>query len=452
MACSSSAKVAPRSVTIEADAQQWKDLIEIYAKGATLAAGIKQTNSVRDAMPEMYYLTTAGCNNNHTVKIGAMMNAVYSVVRTVANDQELPEDKIQLDSRFTSNKIYRLDAAYTSGNEFGFLFTTMCDSMNVIVVKKIYPKAGILISKDCVEKDQWGVYTDGEGGSYRQQIKVNSPDCGYVPPIAAGTLKEKTCRGVDQWATYHDGNYGTYEQLFQEKSTACGYVKPPVGGTLIKKDCVGTTQWAYFADGEGGTRRELWQEKAKECGYVEPPKAGTLIKTECVGTTLWGVYADGEGGTKREIRETNSRTCGYIAPTPQPSGSPTPTPAPSGSPTPTPSPSGSPPPGGGPISKSIPLYIDPGPPIQGTPLQNITLEFDTGTGALSVGNDPLPSYLLGSMIPVKAYNNLGVAIGSYYVNALQIGYVSQGIYNSIAYMTRNFGDTGGGGSPGDTGA
>lgn len=446
MACSSDAKVAPRSVIIEADVHQWKDLIEVYSKGATLAVGVKQSSSARDTIPDLYYLTTAGCNNNHQVKISAMINAIYAVVRQVSLDQELPEDKIDLNPRFTYTKIYRLDASYSSGNEFGFLFTTMCDSMSVTVVKKIYPKSGTLIRKECEGLDQWGVYHDGEGGTYRQQIKINSPDCGYVPPIESGILKSKSCRGFDQWAEYHDGDYGTYHQLFQPNSTECGYVKPPVGGTLIKKDCVGTTQWAYFADGNGGTRRELWAEKSKECGYVEPPKAGTLIRVECVGTTQWGIYADGNGGTTRSVREENSKACGYVTPSPSPSGSPTPTPSPSGSPTPSPTP---PPPSGG-SEKTIPLYVDPGPPLQGTPLQNIKLLYNNG--AMSVAVDPFPSHLAGSMIPVRAFNSTGVTIGTYYVNAFEIGYVSQGIFDAIAYMTRIFGDTGTGGSPGDTGA
>jgi len=49
-------------------------------------------------------------------------------------------------------------------------------------VEPTYPLRGTLLNTLCKGYDQYGVYADGNGGSYEQLIEVNSSTCGYVTP------------------------------------------------------------------------------------------------------------------------------------------------------------------------------------------------------------------------------------------------------------------------------
>jgi len=49
-------------------------------------------------------------------------------------------------------------------------------------VEPTYPLRGTLLNTLCKGYDQYGVYADGNGGTYEELIETNSTICGYVPP------------------------------------------------------------------------------------------------------------------------------------------------------------------------------------------------------------------------------------------------------------------------------
>jgi hypothetical protein len=62
----------------------------------------------------------------------------------------------------------------------------------------------------------------------------NDTNTGFVEPTyqVKGTLIKKICKGYDQYGVYANGNGGTYEELIQANSSNCGYTSPtpPTGG------------------------------------------------------------------------------------------------------------------------------------------------------------------------------------------------------------------------------
>jgi hypothetical protein len=53
-------------------------------------------------------------------------------------------------------------------------------------VEPTHPLRGTLLNTLCKGYNQYGVYADGNGGSYEQLIEVNSSTCGYTPPNDGG--------------------------------------------------------------------------------------------------------------------------------------------------------------------------------------------------------------------------------------------------------------------------
>jgi hypothetical protein len=56
------------------------------------------------------------------------------------------------------------------------------DVTTVVEDTTLYTERGTLIKTMCKGYDQYGVYADGNGGSYEELIETNSLTCGYVPP------------------------------------------------------------------------------------------------------------------------------------------------------------------------------------------------------------------------------------------------------------------------------
>ena len=56
------------------------------------------------------------------------------------------------------------------------------DVTTVVKDTPVYTERGTLIKTMCKGYDQYGVYADGNGGSYEELIETNSLTCGYVPP------------------------------------------------------------------------------------------------------------------------------------------------------------------------------------------------------------------------------------------------------------------------------
>lgn len=97
----------------------------------------------------------------------------------------------------------------------------------------LFPAAGTLIVVYCsgvTPTTKMGRYHDGSGGTYDAVIQVNSPDCGYVPPPAAGTLLSTFCSGTTKMGRYANGSGGTYDQAIQTNSVECGYNPVLEGG------------------------------------------------------------------------------------------------------------------------------------------------------------------------------------------------------------------------------
>ena len=56
------------------------------------------------------------------------------------------------------------------------------DDTNTGFVEPTYPVKGTFIKNICKGYDQYGVYANGNGGTYEELIEVNSTICGYTPP------------------------------------------------------------------------------------------------------------------------------------------------------------------------------------------------------------------------------------------------------------------------------
>lgn len=308
MATSSSMRYS----VVQADEELLQQTLGIYTKGAMFwgkqSGTFKGDMTVMDALPGNYVITIIGCNSGSKASVQAILTEISNWLNT----NILNKDNLKITDFIDVPAIVRLNASYTA-KEFSFKFADARGRIYTLTVSPIiYPKAGELIRKECEGKDQWGIFTDGSGGSYRQLIKANSTNCGYVPPEPAGIEKRRFCEDKDQWAEYTDGNYGTYIQLIKTNSTACGYAPPPPAGTLIDTTCEGTTKWGNFTDGAGGTRRELMAENSPDCGYVAPPPGGEPSGTYCQGFDLWGKYTDGNGGFINQLVKENSPDCGYV--------------------------------------------------------------------------------------------------------------------------------------------
>lgn len=312
MATSSSMRYS----VVQADEELLQQTLGIYTKGAMFwgkqSGTFKGDMTVMDALPGNYVITIIGCNSGSKSSVQAILTEISNWLNT----NVLDKDNLKITDFIDVPAIVRLNASYTA-KEFSFKFADARGRIYTLTVSPIiYPKAGELISKECEDKDQWGIFTDGSGGSYRQLLKANSTNCGYVPPEPAGIEKRRFCEEFDQWGEYTDGNYGTYTQLIKTNSTACGYVPPPPAGTLIDTVCEGTTKWGNFTDGAGGTRRELMAENSPDCGYVAPPPGGEPSGTYCQGFDLWGKYTDGNGGFTNQLIKENSPDCGFTGPQP----------------------------------------------------------------------------------------------------------------------------------------
>ena len=266
MATSSSMRYS----VVQADEELLQQTLGIYTKGAMFwgkqSGTFKGDMTVMDALPGNYVITIIGCNSGSKSSVQAILTEISNWL----NMNVLDKDNLKITDFIDVPAIVRLNASYTA-KEFSFKFADARGRIYTLTVSPIiYPKAGELISKVCEDKDQWGIFTDGSGGSYRQLIKANSTKCGYVPPEPAGIEKRRFCEDSDQWGEYTDGNYGTYTQLIKTNSTNCGYVAPPPSGEPSGTYCQGFDLWSKYTDGNGGLTNQLIKENSPDCGYIGP--------------------------------------------------------------------------------------------------------------------------------------------------------------------------------------
>ena len=71
----------------------------------------------------------------------------------------------------TKRNVYSPDGTITTFNDINTGFT-----------EPTYPEKGTLIKTLCKGYDRYGVYADGNGGTYEELIEANSTICGYTPP------------------------------------------------------------------------------------------------------------------------------------------------------------------------------------------------------------------------------------------------------------------------------
>lgn len=88
---------------------------------------------------------------------------------------------------------------------------------------------GTLLTTFCYEFNQRGEFADGKFGTYIADVKVNAPECGYLPPVpAAGTSLGISCTGFDKYFKIADGAGGFTLELVGINHRDCGYTPPPL--------------------------------------------------------------------------------------------------------------------------------------------------------------------------------------------------------------------------------
>jgi hypothetical protein len=88
----------------------------------------------------------------------------------------------------------------------------------------------------------------------------NDTNTGFVEPTYSvkGTFIKNICKGYDQYGVYANGNGGTYEELIQSNSPDCGYTSPPPPSTGG-----GNGGDAPSRGGGGGARERISPEYGK---------------------------------------------------------------------------------------------------------------------------------------------------------------------------------------------
>jgi hypothetical protein len=80
--------------------------------------------------------------------------------------------------------------------------------------------------------DSFSTYSETKRNVYSPDgtaVVFNDVTSSFVEPTypLRGTLLNTLCKGYDQYGVYADGNGGTYEELIETNSTICGYIPPP---------------------------------------------------------------------------------------------------------------------------------------------------------------------------------------------------------------------------------
>jgi hypothetical protein len=80
--------------------------------------------------------------------------------------------------------------------------------------------------------DSFSTYSETKRNVYSPDgtaVVFNDVTSSFVEPTypLRGTLLNTLCKGYDQYGVYADGNGGTYEELIESNSTICGYTPPP---------------------------------------------------------------------------------------------------------------------------------------------------------------------------------------------------------------------------------
>lgn len=113
----------------------------------------------------------------------------------------------------------------------------------------------------------------------------------------AGELISESCIGFEKWGLYHDGNGGTYEELIQADAPSCGFLHP-AQGLVLREFCAGYDLMQHVADGNGGYTVRTEEFQSAECGWTPPvPNPQTQVTP-----TNWNPATK---GTSVELTESN---------------------------------------------------------------------------------------------------------------------------------------------------
>lgn len=290
---------------------QWfNDTLAQYVETGAFAARLLPSNGATpNTIAPQWILTLKGCTTNPTKPEVRRKMDVY-----LKSIKEFLTESKQKYKNFDETQVVKIIAAY-NGSEFGIKMEDCNGTIaTVVVTREICPKAGEELSTYCVEFDRWKSYTDGNCGVYRQLVKANSEDCGYVPCEPAGRKIGTYCEGFDQWAFFTDGNCGKTPVKLHENSEDCGYIPCDKRGTVTGTKCKGFDLYDIVADGDCGTEDVLNTPNSPDCGYVSCDPAGIEKRRYCEGTTQYGEYTDGKCGVTRQLIMANSPDCGYVPP------------------------------------------------------------------------------------------------------------------------------------------
>ena len=192
-----------------------------------------------------------------------------------------------------------------------------------------YPAAGTELSRECdnTTKTLYGIYADGRGGTYKNEIEKNSKECG-APTCTKDILIKTSCQGTTKIGHYQTGNYTAngqceeYTKELEQFSKDCGAPVCTEGAAATPAyRCDGTRYIERYltgarnADGTCAVREVDKGEVDGKCGYTKPvqpvhPAKGTVLSQSCSGTTNVVKIADGNGGSTTENRQYSSK-CGF---------------------------------------------------------------------------------------------------------------------------------------------
>ncbi len=223
---------------------------------------------------------------------------------------EIIEDTEQYELSGSGVRIWPGLLSYASGDASGSSWYVLISDD---VPQDVNVPAGTLLYTQCAGTTMNGVYANGNGGTYVNELKQNSPQCtgsacaSSLYGTGTITIPAKTTaitlsgkKGiVESTIATVDGQTKTFTAVAATTSTVT-FTNPTTEKTLT------------FTIPTGGELSMTY------CDFVPPPPPadGTLLRSECRGTTQWGIYANGTGGERDAIIATNSTQCGYVGSNP----------------------------------------------------------------------------------------------------------------------------------------
>lgn len=223
---------------------------------------------------------------------------------------EIIEDTEQYELNGAGVRIWPGLLSYASGDASGSSWYVLISDD---IPQDVNVPAGTLLYTQCAGTTMNGIYANGNGGTYINELKQNSPQC-------AGTACASTLYGV---GTITIPAKTTAITLLGKKGITEPTIATADGQTKTFTSAASTSSTITFANPVTAKTLTFTIPTGGElsmtyCDFVPPPAPadGTLLRQECRGTTLWGIYANGTGGERDAIIASNSTQCGYVGSNP----------------------------------------------------------------------------------------------------------------------------------------